>query len=194
MSDNSNTIHLNELVYAYACNPRILAAVDDLAFLEKKNHSRIFPNHDFQDYVDAWLAAQQTIAEYTKAVSEMWHKTWGKALINEGFVYNNDFDTFKIIKPLSLSDIWEYGNYGKIFETKFGPALFKFIFDVDNLYLEIEFENSQDLLFGQSNCSKWDRKGNKFECRYFPFFKDNHIINLDDLEKIAESAVCELKC
>ncbi len=101
------------LTSAYLCDPRVQGAVDGLA--RAKMISGFDPALDwaeFPAYVDAWLSAQQTVAEWCRSSFELWDLIWGTA-VDQQSAYRPRLETFDDLPNGGISECWIDAWYGR---------------------------------------------------------------------------------
>ncbi len=151
------------LVSSYLTDPRIQSAVDDLAGKTMaKGYDTEFSWDEFPEYVDAWLAAQQTVAEWCKTYSSLWEETWGFA-VNGRFGYSDRAKSDDLLDVGGILECW-WDNWSSrhidIGNLTVGLIIY---FDTTDLQLGIEFEAGSNKKHTKSSKNLLEEMGWEFE-------------------------------
>lgn len=127
------------LVSAYLTDARVRNAVDTLTGRTMtKGFDSDFEWSDYPVYVDGWLAAQQTVAEWNKAQFAIWDRVWGTAFDGE-VIYDAGSTTADVFTRSGIAECWQDNWYGR--HVKIGTGVYNLcvVWNNDSLFIEIEF-------------------------------------------------------
>lgn len=136
----NQTYKFDALPNRYLTDKRVESAVDELA--SKKmipGFNAQFNYDDFPDYVQAWLSAQQTVADWATVLHDLWDQTWGMSFETEIPYIDRMLDDADLSDG-GIAETWIDGWYGRKIQTKWGPVQLVICRNVNKFSLQVEFE------------------------------------------------------
>lgn len=137
----TKTFTFSPLVSACILDPRIQNAVDDLTRKTMaKGFDPSFSWAEFPSYIDTWLAAQQTVAEWCKEQCRLWDATWG-VILGAALAYPRRVDTQDDLAVGGIFECWQEGWLSRHVVVAGQAVGLTLRCGYENASLEVEFAN-----------------------------------------------------
>ena len=187
----TQAFHFRPLTNSWLTDHRVRESVD--ALVRKTFPEEIsgdFEWHEIPIYIDAWQAAQQTVAEWTRDVFDLWDAVWGYALDGSPAYVQRHGSTANLSDG-GIRELWFDGWNGRHihFEgIQIQPAI---IADHNEIGLQIEFEQKVP----KFNYRDWAIDGAEMDSPLTPILKhdDQATINLEPLRATACEILASLR-
>jgi hypothetical protein len=147
------TFEFRPLVETYFADQRVRSAVDELLSRRfGEGHAPHFEWEEFRSYVDAWLAAQQTAAEWAKDICDIWEQVWGVQLDGHCPLVPRPTATVTVdIASGGIREAWFDGWYSRVVRSRYGPVGLVVYGDTEEFNVQLEFEKKAPKL----DLSEW---------------------------------------
>lgn len=186
------TYQFEALPNRYLTDSRIKSAVDELASRKMiSGFNPQFEYSEFPDYVQAWLSAQQTVADWANMLHELWDQIWG-ASFQSGILYVDRMSSNADLSDGGIFEAWTEGWHGRHVQTKIGPIQLVVYSENNDFWLQVEFEEEGE----KFSLTNW--KLDDYELDSPKVSTKRHenqaSLNLTDLRDYAREALGKLGC